>query len=176
MVRRVVTGLSESGKAVIVSDGDPPISRRRVFTPGFADALVWRTALPARPSAEPSQEPRSWVPGPGETIALTVTFPPDSVYTDPGFDPAAARAEQLSAIPGLAELFEADHPGMHTTPTVDYAVVLEGEPVLDLDAGETTRLRPGDVVVQNGTRHAWRNPGAAPATIFVVLIGAGEPA
>ena len=176
MVRRVVTGLGESGNAVIVSDGQPPLSRRRMHVPGFADALMWRTAIPARPSAEPAGEPRWWVPGPGETIAMTVTFPPDSVYTDPGFDAAAARAEQLEAIPGLAELFEPDHPGMHTTPTVDYAVVLEGDVVLDLDAGETTLLRPGDVVVQNGTRHAWRNPGATPATIFVVLIGAGESA
>jgi mannose-6-phosphate isomerase-like protein (cupin superfamily) len=174
MVRRVVTGLSESGTAVIVSDGEPPVSRRRVHVPGFADALVWRTDVPPRPSAEASEQLRSWVPGPGETIAMTVTFPPDSVYADPAFDAAAARAEQLRAIPGLAELFEADKPGMHTTPTVDYAVVLDGEIVLDLDAGETTRLRPGDVVVQNGTRHAWRNPGASPATIFVVLVGAGE--
>jgi quercetin dioxygenase-like cupin family protein len=174
MVRRVVTGLSESGKAVIVSDGEPPISRRRVHVPGFVDALVWRTAVPARPSTEPSEEPQSWLPGPGETIAMTVTFPSDRVYTDAGFDPVAAREEQLRAVPGLAELFEADKPGMHTTPTVDYAVVLDGELVLDLDAGKTTRLRPGDVVVQNGTRHAWRNPGSTPATIFVVLIGAGS--
>jgi mannose-6-phosphate isomerase-like protein (cupin superfamily) len=174
MVRRVVTGVSESGKAVIVGDGEPPISRRRVHVPGFADALVWRTQVPPRASTEPSGEPPSWLPGPGETIAMAVTFPPDSVYADPGFDAAAARAEQLRAVPGLAELFEPDKPGMHTTPTVDYAVVLEGELVLDLDAGEATRLRPGDVVVQNGTRHAWRNPGAQPATIFVVLIGAAS--
>ncbi len=78
------------------------------------------------------------------------------------------------AVPGLAELFEPDNPGMHTTPTVDYGVVLEGEIVLDLDAGETTLLRPGDVVVQNGTRHAWRNPGTRPATVFFVLIGTGD--
>jgi quercetin dioxygenase-like cupin family protein len=63
---------------------------------------------------------------------------------------------------------------MHTTPTVDYAVVLDGEILLDLDAGQTTLLLPGDVVVQNGTRHAWRNPGSTPATIFVVLIGTGS--
>jgi hypothetical protein len=64
MVRRVVTGLGESGKAVIVSDGQPPISRRRVHVPGFADALVWTTPVPLRPSAE---EPRSWVPAPSRS-------------------------------------------------------------------------------------------------------------
>ena len=62
---------------------------------------------------------------------------------------------------------------MHTTPTVDYGVVLEGEIVLDLGAGESALLRAGDVVVQNGTRHAWRNPGTSPATVFFVMVGAG---
>ena len=174
MVRRVVTGLSESGKAVIVSDGEPPLSRQRVHTPGFADALVWTTPMPPEASADPTEALRSWVPGAGETIAQTVTFPPDSVYADPAFDFAAARAEQLTAVPGLAELFEADSPGMHTTPTVDYGVVLEGEIVLDLGAGESALLRAGDVVVQNGTRHAWRNPGTSPATVFFVMVGAGN--
>ena len=129
--------------------------------------------MPPEASADPTEALRSWVPGAGETIAQTVTFPPDSVYADPAFDFAAARAEQLTAVPGLAELFEADNPGMHTTPTVDYGVVLEGEIVLDLGAGESA-LRAGDVVVQNGTRHAWRNPGTGPATVFFVMVGVGN--
>jgi len=176
MVRRVVTGVSASGKPVIVSDGEPPRSRQYAHTPGFANSLVWTTAAPAVPATDPTAALRHWVPGPGETIALAVTFPPDSVFADPGFDPAAAGAEQLATTPGLAELFEPDAPGMHTTPTVDYAVVLAGEIVLDLDGGETTLLGAGDIVVQNGTRHAWRNPGSAPATVFFVLMGAGNQA
>ncbi|TPQ17301.1 cupin domain-containing protein [Streptomyces sporangiiformans] len=173
MVRRVVTGISASGKPVVVSDGEPPRTRQYTHTPGFANSLVWSTAAPAAPSADPTAAIRSWVPGPGETIALTVTFPPASVYADPSFNPAAAGAEQLEATPGLAELFEPDAPGMHTTPTVDYGVVLQGEIVLDLDGGEVATLGPGDIVVQNSTRHAWRNPGTEPATVFFVLIGAG---
>ncbi|MEU2281139.1 cupin domain-containing protein [Streptomyces sp. NPDC013178] len=172
MVRRVVTGVSSSGKPVIVSDGEPPRTRHYTHTPGFARSLVWNTAAPAVPSADPTDSLQSFVPAPGETIALTVTFPPASVYADPSWDPAAAGAEQLAATPGLAELFEPDAPGMHTTPTVDYGVVLSGEIVLDLDGGEIAVLRPGDLVVQNGTRHAWRNNGTEPATMFFVLIGA----
>ncbi|MFE7903015.1 cupin domain-containing protein [Streptomyces sp. NPDC057424] len=173
MVRRVVTGVDHSGKPVIVGDGEPPVTRRYTHTPGFARSLVWNTAAPAAPSADPTESLKSYVPAPGETIALTVTFPPASVYADAGWDPVAAGAEQLEATPGLAELFELDNPGMHTTPTVDYGVVLSGEIVLDLDGGETVVLKPGDIVVQNGTRHAWRNNSAEPATVFFVLIGAG---
>jgi mannose-6-phosphate isomerase-like protein (cupin superfamily) len=45
---------------------------------------------------------------------------------------------------------------MHRTRTLDYVVVIEGELVLILDDTEVT-LKPGDVVVQRGTDHAWEN-------------------
>ena len=45
---------------------------------------------------------------------------------------------------------------MHRTKTLDYVVVIEGELVLLLDDSERV-LKPGDVVVQRGTNHAWEN-------------------
>lgn len=102
---------------------------------------------------------------------LIATLPPDSVYMSPDFDPVAAAAESLAAMPGLAECFEPDVPGMHTTPTVDYVILLEGELWLDMGDGRETVVRPGDIVVQNGARHAWRNRTDATATFAAVLIG-----
>jgi uncharacterized cupin superfamily protein len=61
---------------------------------------------------------------------------------------------------------------MHTTSTVDFEVVLSGEVVLELDDGAEVTLRPGETVVQNGTRHAWHNRGEVPAHVAVFLIGA----
>jgi quercetin dioxygenase-like cupin family protein len=58
--------------------------------------------------------------------------------------------------------------------TVDYAVVYEGEIWLDLDDAKTVHLKKGDVVVQNVTRHAWRNKGTAPVTMLFFLNGAKE--
>ena len=46
---------------------------------------------------------------------------------------------------------------MHRTASMDFGVVLEGEIELVLDSGETRRLKRGDVAVQRGTNHAWRN-------------------
>jgi hypothetical protein len=43
---------------------------------------------------------------------------------------------------------------------------------LELDDDASTRLVPHDVVIQNGTRHAWRNKSDAPATMLFVLVGA----
>jgi quercetin dioxygenase-like cupin family protein len=63
---------------------------------------------------------------------------------------------------------------MHTTNSVDYVMVLDGDLWLELDDGQLTRLGPGDAVAQNGTRHARRNLSAKPATIAVVQVGAGR--
>lgn len=74
----------------------------------------------------------------------------------------------------MASHTEPDSPGMHTTATIDYEYVVSGEIDLELDDGAEVHLRAGDTVVQNGTRHAWRNRGTAPCVIVVILIGANR--
>ena len=61
---------------------------------------------------------------------------------------------------------------MHRTETVDYAVLLSGECDLELDSGEIAHMKPGDIVVQRGTMHAWVNNGTAPAVFAFILIDA----
>ena len=58
---------------------------------------------------------------------------------------------------------------MHTTDTVDYAIVLEGEIWSVMDEGETL-LRAGDVLIQRGTNHAWANRSNSTARIAFVLM------
>jgi hypothetical protein len=174
-IRRVVTGHSDAGRAVVKADGTPPRTSVFQHIPGMVSRLVWATAaVPALPhdGADPTSAVTSIVPGPGESRLLVVTFPPDSVFASPDFDGAAAQRENLAVSPGLAERFEPD--GMHETPTVDYGIVLDGEVWLELDNGCAQRLVQHDVVVQNGTRHAWRNKSTRPATLAFVLIGAAR--
>ena len=173
-VRRVVIG-DVSGKSAVVSDGDAP--RAHVFANprGFAQALVWTTEpspTRASPRGDPTLAAPSLVPPVNATSLIVLTFPPDSVFADADFDPAAAVAEGLEHSPGIAETLEPENPGMHTTPTVDYDIVLEGEIWLELSDAEEVKLAAGDVVVQHGSRHAWRNKSNQPATVAVVLIGA----
>lgn len=47
---------------------------------------------------------------------------------------------------------------MHRTQSIDYGIVLEGPMEAVLDSGDVQVLGRGDVVVQRGTNHAWRNP------------------
>ncbi|KAJ4286847.1 hypothetical protein N0V90_013100 [Kalmusia sp. IMI 367209] len=46
---------------------------------------------------------------------------------------------------------------MHRTVSLDYGIVLEGEIDLVLDSGEVRTMKRGDIAVQRGTMHAWRN-------------------
>jgi quercetin dioxygenase-like cupin family protein len=69
---------------------------------------------------------------------------------------------------------EPDNPGFHRTDSIDMLYVASGQIVLTLDDGAEVTLNPGDTVVQNGTRHAWRNPGSEPAVVVGVLLGASR--
>ena len=66
------------------------------------------------------------------------------------------------------------HPLMHRTRSVDYAVILSGEIDMTLDDA-VVHLRPGDVVVQQATNHAWINRGTQPCRILFVLMDAKQP-
>lgn len=46
---------------------------------------------------------------------------------------------------------------MHRTVSLDYGVVLEGTMELILDSGEVKTMNRGDIAIQRGTIHAWRN-------------------
>jgi len=172
--RRVVSGV-RAGKSVFTSDGPVPNAHHYTSIPGMMTSVLYATtATPSLPQDDAECAPAGLKvpPAPGETRLMIVTFPPDSSMACPEFDPVAADAEQREFIPGLAELFEADAPGMHRTETVDYDIVLDGEIWLELDDGATTHLRTGDVAVQCGTRHAWRNRSDRTATMCFVMIGA----
>ncbi|CAN7723902.1 cupin domain-containing protein [Variovorax sp. LjRoot84] len=177
-IRRIVTGHDQTGKSIFLKDSAASRTTEFKNVPGFATSLLWETSPDASVPAtegDPTVSARSWAPPPGGTNLMFITFPPDAVMQSPGFDPAAAGAEYMQVLPGLAERFEMDHPGMHTTDSVDYGVLIEGELHLELDDGATKKLAPRDVVIQNGTRHAWRNKSDKPATMLFVLVGAKRP-
>ncbi|MCC5951046.1 MAG: cupin domain-containing protein [Acidimicrobiia bacterium] len=172
-IRRVVTGHDEGGRAVVVDDGPvEPITLS--LLPGFETTELWHTnETPAMRDDLGSPGAPTYFPPPGGTVLRVVTFPPDSSgMLAPDFDFAAALDEANEKVPDLVAKLEPDNPGMHTTDSVDYGIVLEGELDLELDDGVTTTVRPGTIVVQRGTRHAWRNRSDRPARMAFVLVGA----
>jgi len=175
MARRRIIATVIDGKSVVVEDAAAPTNPFDAV-PGFDAAVIWAT--PDKPSLPwDNKNPvrtENVLPQIGGTTLWVVTFPPDSVMMAESFDPLAAGAEYGRRLPGLAERFEADNPGMHLTDTIDYDIVLDGDISVEFDDGYTVEMTRGDILVQYGTRHAWRNPGDKPATMIFVLIGAQQ--
>jgi mannose-6-phosphate isomerase-like protein (cupin superfamily) len=172
-VRRVVTGHDAEGKAVFVSDSlVEPVTTP--LSPGLAFHQLWNgDAAPQFPDDGTRPPTTTYFPSVGGFRFNFFTIPPgDDPRPGPEVDVGAELAALDVALPGLFAHNEPDEPGMHTTATIDFEVVLSGEVVLELDDGAKVHLRPGDTVVQNGTRHRWSNPGDAPATLAVFLTGA----
>jgi mannose-6-phosphate isomerase-like protein (cupin superfamily) len=171
--RRVVTGTTRNGKAVITSNKElEPVTVALMhgleFRPAWgADDTV------ALPSDGANPHAPTYFPAERGFRFGFVTIPPESAGpAAPPDDVAQAMAEVEEKLPGLLAHMEPDHPGMHTTDTVDFDVVLSGEIWLELDDGAEVKLETGDCVVQNGTRHAWHNRSPEPCVLAVTLVGA----
>lgn len=136
--RRVVTGHDRCGRSVVLSDGPPPQNHpMRGPAVGAQFHEMWGEADPvpelaAAPAHEPNERPFTLMPTSGHLLRIL------------DVQPLGAGGKRTV---------------MHRTQTIDYVVVIAGELVLILDDSEVT-LKPGDVVVQRGTDHAWENRGS----------------
>jgi mannose-6-phosphate isomerase-like protein (cupin superfamily) len=174
MIRRVVTGHDTEGKARVVDDREVgPITSELI--PGYAAYRLWgRDEHPTFPDDGSPRPAEAYYPPRDGSRFMVNVIPPGEPVPPPGLDTAAALDTLERQMPGAMALIEPDTPGMHTTDTLDYVLVASGEVTLELDDGEHTLLRAGDVVIQNGTRHAWRNHSTEPCTIIGVAIGANR--
>lgn len=170
-IRRVVTGHDPSGKAVVLTDGPAPNVKVRAVG-GFVSSLLWVTDTgPADISgtADLADREIGTAPPPSGTILRVVDFPPAPA------DDATLDRDRMIRDMGLSgdHAAPARHPFMHRTRSVDYALVLEGEIDMLLDDSEV-HLKAGDVLIQQGTNHAWVNRSSGMCRIAFVLVDAHE--
>ena len=178
--RRVVTGFSEEGRAVVVSDGVSEAVRFDAL-PGYEIVPMWSTGPgPAisRSGEGPAFAPGSFVPEPGGTQLALVRWPSPAEMAKAAENPTMMEdftAEMTVSFPDLIAATWPENPALHATATVDYVIILSGTVVMELDDGATVTLSAGDVVIQNGTPHAWYNGGEDAAVMAAVLVGAEAP-
>jgi mannose-6-phosphate isomerase-like protein (cupin superfamily) len=171
-IRRVITGHDSRSRSRVVDDGHvEPITSE--LMPGCAAYRLWgRDERPTFPDDGSPHHADAYYPPRDGSRFMVNTVAPGELVPPPDLDTTAALNELERLMPGAMAAMEPDAPGMHTTDSIDYVVIVSGEVTLELDDGEQTVLRAGDVVIQNGTRHAWRNHGTEPCTIVGVAIGA----
>jgi quercetin dioxygenase-like cupin family protein len=141
-VRRVVTGHSAQGKAVVAID--ETMTSAPSARPGQEACVVWATDRVPADNLDPAD---------GALRTGTTTLANGAIF----------RVVRYAA--GMTGR-------MHRTRTLDYGVVLGGSIVLVLDDAAEVTLHAGDVLVQRGTIHNWVNRGTEPCTIAFVLVDA----
>jgi quercetin dioxygenase-like cupin family protein len=167
--RRVVTGTDADGRSRFVADGPTAAVKTVPERPGYRAQNVWTTHGNPAPIADPERtgEIEGVMPPKNGTVLRIIDFPPES--QDPAERERMMRATFASIYRDAAHRPETGHPGMHTTESVDYAIVLYGEIYARMDEGETL-LRTGDVLIQRGTNHAWANRSDDVCRVAFVLI------
>jgi len=168
-VRRLVTGVDASGRSTFVAVGPSPSVRAPKERPGYVVTDLWRTTeTPARIDAPDSIDEHVGIRPPAlGSVVRIIDFPPDPA--DPAEFARGVQATFARTFGNDAHRDGEGDPSMHTTESIDYAILLAGELVAVMDDGEQV-MRPGDVLVQRGTRHGWRNRSGAMARIAFVLI------
>jgi hypothetical protein len=145
-MKRVVTGVNEHGRSYAVSIEE-------LNTSSFEPVWSYEPGqIPEWLSAIDPQAAADWL-GPrvaGGMQWMLVPFPPER------------DVAEHTEYPGI------DKDGYHTTRTIDFDCLLEGEVTLILDEGRI-RLGPGDCVIQQATRHAWKNEGDKSALMLALL-------
>jgi mannose-6-phosphate isomerase-like protein (cupin superfamily) len=169
--RRIVTGHDAKGKAVVLFDA--PVQAKQRSAGGNGMTLLWTThesPVDASSSADRGASHSGVPPAPDGTVFRIVDFAPAQPHAAPvdhhqilvsmGIDPATQGYGR--------------HANTHRTRTIDYALVLDGEIDMLLDDSEV-RVKAGDVLVQQGTNHAWVNNGTGPCRVAFILIDAKPP-
>lgn len=172
-LRRVVTTLDRDGKAVVLFDGENPHRAVRPLRGNISRALWATHGAPAEMQGDIDRAAgvKNTSPVDGGTVFRIVDYPP--VTPEQEAIDVNARMHELkdeAAIKGLPPR----HPFMHRTRSVDYAIVLSGEIDMLLDDSEI-HLKAGDVLIQQGTNHAWINRGTDVCRIAFVLVDAKAP-
>jgi quercetin dioxygenase-like cupin family protein len=143
-VRRVITGHDAKKKAKIIRDDIAPSVSTRL---NAASTTIWCTdSVPVRQQTNEAEE-----------------------------DMGVRRINSGTPAGGtrlmVMDLFPGCQGAMHRTDTLDYVIALEGEIEMLLDDSSVT-LRAGDILVQQGTIHAWTNRTERHARLAIVLVDA----
>ncbi len=172
-VRRVVVGHDAHGKAVALFDG--PVVPKQRSPGGNAVINLWVTGefpVDLSGAADKAATQVGVPPSANGTIFRIVDFPPASATA------AAPRVDHNKVLLAMgidpATQGYARHANTHRTKSIDYAIVLDGEIDMLMDDSEI-KVKTGDVVVQQGTNHAWVNNSGKSCRMAFVLVDAKRP-
>lgn len=174
-IYRVVTGHDENGNAIILENGPLNTVMDLEAVPGTKFHEVWNTSDTPAPitntQTDPTIGPVVLPPMKSGTRIRFVDIPPDTEeFLTHGKGNMKDMFSKVGDEGASTVKEDSPHPLMHRTESVDYGILIEGELTLIVDKGEAI-LKPGSVVIQRGTNHAWANRSGKMCRILFILIG-----
>jgi mannose-6-phosphate isomerase-like protein (cupin superfamily) len=161
-VRRIVTGVNDQGRSIIVSDG-PALNITRLSGAALGAHVLWATGEAAAEGEEPAPPGHSFgFHSNGGSILRVVDFPPDEEYE---IDTLTKFLDEND----VRDKAKPRHFWFHKTESLDYAIVLEGEIHALLDDDETV-MKAGDILIQRATNHSWSNRSDKTCRMAFVLL------
>lgn len=171
-MRRIVTGHDSSGASVIVSDTDvETVNFKNASNASFHRIYGIDQSLSLPNNGIAPKYTQFFPPIGGIRFLAYTILPGDAINKLSISDRETLFQEYEEKLPGLGSHMEIKNAGMHTSDTIDFIYIAEGTVSLELDGGAIVDLAKGDTIVQNGTRHAWRNRGTVPCQLIITIIG-----
>jgi len=144
-IRRVVTGHDKKGAAVFVSDN------------------IYETVV--IPSGDAAMT----------TIWTTATVPADLNDETDGRERDAGTTLKGGSVIRIVDMLPGASSPLHRTNSIDYGIIMSGTIELELDNNNFKTLEAGDIIVQRGTIHKWRNPSADNVCRIVFVLTEAKP-
>jgi quercetin dioxygenase-like cupin family protein len=144
-IRRVVTGHSTIGTAIFSSDE----SFETVVIPSGDAAMA--------------------------TIWTTTTVPADCNDETDGRKRDAGTTLKGGSVIRIVDMLPNASSPMHRTSSIDYGIIIDGTIELELENKEIKTLNKGDIIVQRGTIHKWRNPSSVEICRIVFILTEAKP-
>jgi len=170
-LRRIITGNDADGHSrVLIDDG-----AAKMIAAGDAGlAEIWTAELAGSRLLDASdvlkERDLRLEPAAGAVKVRWFTVAPEDPQKSDEEKEAAAVFAFGAVGAAQARIDTRLHPMMHKTDTLDVIILIKGEVDLLLDDNKPVSLKPGDVVMQRATNHAWVNHGTETALFVAVLI------
>jgi len=161
-MRRVITGLDENGRSTVRLDGPAPVAF--LVDENTQLSKIDEISADMSPDPEHGFVHELWRLNDQPSAGAA---DPTAALTQPDFAPATAHTQWI-----LTQLGAGAYTPMHSTPSVDYAVVVSGDVELGLENG-SVQLSAGDTMLVNAVKHSWR-AGPNGCVMATVLVGLRE--
>ncbi len=144
-IRRLVTGHNNEGTAIFTSDNH----YETVIIPSGDAAMT--------------------------TIWTTASVPADLNDETDGRERDAGTTLKGGSVIRVVDMLPGASSPMHRSSSIDYGIITSGTIELELDNQVFKTLGQGDIIVQRGTIHRWRNPSNDEVCRIVFILTEAKP-